>query len=224
MRNVIHTTLQVLFPPRCGGCLSRGVWICDGCAIDIRAYSESCFFCETRAPLARVCAPCAKRFAIEAISWPWRYNHEKTHKIIGDYKYIGLRGAAPALAVYLRQAITKLPADDWHVLPIPIHKSKERERGFNQSNLLARELGLPVISRALVRTVATPPQARSDSRKARFKSIRGAFEVARPQDIEGKAILLIDDVATTGATFSEAARLLKHHGARRISAAVLAHG
>ncbi|MEK7631210.1 MAG: phosphoribosyltransferase family protein [Patescibacteria group bacterium] len=217
--------MQILFPPRCGGCGARGVWICDACALDIRAYSESCFFCETRAPSTRVCAPCAKRFAIEAIAWPWRYNHEKTHKIIGDYKYKGLRGAAPALAKHLQQTIIQnLSKDDWHTLPIPIHKSKERERGFNQSYLIARELGLPLIGRALVRTVATPPQARSDSRKARFESIRDAFEIKRPQDIEGKAILLIDDVATTGATLSEAARLLKRHGARRIAAAVLAHG
>lgn len=156
--------------------------------------------------------------------WPWRYNHEKTHKIIGDYKYKGLRGAAPALAMHLRQTIAQLPPDDWYALPIPIHRSKERERGYNQSYLLARELGLPLVDRALIRTVATPPQARSDSRKARFESIRGAFEVRRPQDIEGKAILLIDDVATTGATLSEAARLLKRAGARRIAAAVLAHG
>ncbi|MEK7649912.1 MAG: phosphoribosyltransferase family protein [Patescibacteria group bacterium] len=224
MRNVIHTTMQILFPPRCGGCGAKGVWICDTCVADIRAYAQNCFFCEARAPKTHVCAQCAKRYALEAIVWPWRYSHEKTHKVIGDYKYKGLRGAAPALAKHLEQTITQLPQDDWHALPIPIHKSKERERGFNQSYLIARELGLPLINRALVRTVATPPQARSDSRKARFESIRDAFEIRRPQDIEGKAILLIDDVATTGATLSEAARLLKHRGARRISAAVLAHG
>jgi predicted amidophosphoribosyltransferase len=136
-----------------------------------------------------------------------------------------MHASAPALAEFLRNTIaTRLPADSWYALPIPIHKSKERERGFNQSYLLARELGLPLVDRALVRTRATPPQARSDSRKARFESIRDAFEVQRPQYIEDKAILLIDDVATTGATLSEAARALKNAGAGRIAAAVLAHG
>ena len=224
-RAVIHTAMQILFPPRCGGCGARGVWICDGCASDIRDYAQNCFFCETRALSTRVCEACAKRFAIEAIYWPWKYNNEKTHKIIGDYKYKGLRGAGPTLAKYLRQTvIERLPDDDWQVLPIPIHKSKERERGYNQSYLLARELGLPMIGRALVRSKATPPQARMNSRKERFESMRNAFEVQRPQDIKDKAILLIDDVATTGATLSEAARLLKRVGARRIVAGVLAHG
>jgi len=225
MRKLIHTTLQILFPPRCGGCGARGTWVCAGCAIDIRAYSESCFFCETRAPETRVCEPCQKRFAIEAITWPWRYNHEKTRKIIENFKYRGMHASSYVLADFLCDSIrARLPADDWHALPIPIHRSKERERGYNQSYLLARELGMPVIDRVLVRTKATLPQARSDSRKARFESIRDAFEVQNPHHIEGRAILLIDDVATTGATLSEAARLLKRHGARRITAAVLAHG
>lgn len=102
-------------------------------------------------------------------------------------------------------------------------------RGFNQAELLASalayNLSLPLIRRGvLVRTRNDIPQAKTKSREERRENIKGAFEVASNNDLTGKNILLVDDVATTGATLFEAARVVKEAGAQKISAAVFAHG
>jgi competence protein ComFC len=118
------------------------------------------------------------------------------------------------------------------IVPVPLHPSRRRERGFNQSELLAeglvRELGklpgvtLPPVARSsLRRQRATPPQT-GLSVAARRENLRGAFAVERPEDVRGRAIVLVDDVMTTGATLSACARALKRAGAARVLGLTLA--
>jgi len=131
---------------------------------------------------------------------------------------------ASALAAHIKEELLQrnIPSN-LIVVPIPLFPAKERERGFNQAALLARELGYPIDESAIRRTRETPPQARARSRRERILQIRGAFE-ATGKNLKGKDILLVDDVATTGATLLEAARILKRAGAGKIYAAVFAHG
>jgi ComF family protein len=118
------------------------------------------------------------------------------------------------------------------VVPIPLHPSRRRERGFNQSELLAeglaRALGkrvagaAPQIARAcLRRNRATPPQT-GLSVSARRENLRGAFAVVKPEVVRGRCIVLIDDVMTTGATLSAGARALKRAGAAQVMGLTLA--
>ena len=101
------------------------------------------------------------------------------------------------------------------VLPVPLHPKRLKERGFNQSGLLAGELArkirAPVSFDVIVRKNRTQPQTRLN-RKERLKNVRGAFELSGAQDIRGRRILLVDDVFTTGTTLSECARTLKRKG------------
>lgn len=109
------------------------------------------------------------------------------------------------------------------LIPLPLHADRLRERGFNQSVEIARTVGhrlhLPLDHEHVVRNRATPPQAEL-ARKERHRNVKNAFDCLG--DFSGKHLLLIDDVMTSGATLSECARVLKLHGAVRVSVAVAA--
>jgi ComF family protein len=102
------------------------------------------------------------------------------------------------------------------IVPVPLHASRERERGFNQAVVLARELAratsLPMDEYSLVRRVHTERHRAGMDARARRDSVGGAFEVRRPELVAGRRILLVDDVFTTGATVSECAAVLKSAG------------
>jgi competence protein ComFC len=105
------------------------------------------------------------------------------------------------------------------LIPVPLHKSRYRERGFNQSDIVAEGIskitGLSVLKNVLKRKKNTKDQTNL-SREQREENVRGAFVVSEPEMINGKKIILVDDVITTGATLSECARMLKQAGAEKI--------
>ena len=110
------------------------------------------------------------------------------------------------------------------LIPVPLHPKREQERGFNQATLLAKEVGrgcgLPVGRRLLRRVLATDTQR--GARKEREANVKGAFRVARPEEVEDRRLLLIDDVFTTGATVSECAKALMAAGAAKVGVYTLA--
>jgi ComF family protein len=110
------------------------------------------------------------------------------------------------------------------VVPVPLHRRRARERGFNQADILARVVGKrlhrPVLRRAVARVRPTPPQA--GKARDRVRNVRGAFAVRDPARIEGRSLLLVDDVLTTGATVNECAKVLMKAGARAVLVYTLA--
>lgn len=112
------------------------------------------------------------------------------------------------------------------LIPVPLHKKRLRERGFNQALLLGKELsrrtGIPCRKRVLQKKKPTVPQVNL-GRPEREKGVRGAFEVIARKEVDGKAILLVDDVYTTGATVNECSRVLLAGGAKRVDVLTLAH-
>ncbi len=111
------------------------------------------------------------------------------------------------------------------IVPVPLHRSRLRQRGFNQAALLgrvlSRHLSLPILPDALIRTRPTEPQIKLSSTERRV-NVKGAFNVKKPDRIAGKRILLLDDVMTTGSTINECAGVLKKAGADRVIAATIA--
>ena len=155
-------------------------------------------------------------------------------------KYEGVRSVAAPLGALLAQTIAKMPdlPDALTVVAVPLHPGKERQRGFNQTILLAeatlhtlrkqqgtqRASSLPQLEpalRALSRQRATESQSNLSARDRR-RNLRGAFFVAEPQRIAGRSILLLDDIYTTGATARECARVLLAAGAAAVHVATLA--
>lgn len=144
-------------------------------------------------------------------------------RLIHLLKYRRVQALTQPFGAWLTQA---LPLDEQLdvVVPVPLHWTREFSRGFNQAELLAREItrrrGLPYAP-ALRRIQATTSQARM-SRSERRRNVATAFVARRPAAIAGKTVLLIDDVHTTGATLGACALALKRAGAKRVVALTLA--
>jgi len=123
-------------------------------------------------------------------------------------------------------AVAHLPVGEYdRIIPVPLHRKRLRERGFNQSLLLARALSrnfsLKLDFSSLQRRIHTQPQI-SLGKEDRAANVRNAFEVLRKADIADSRILLVDDVYTTGSTVRECARVLLESGAQSVSVATLA--
>ncbi len=112
------------------------------------------------------------------------------------------------------------------IIPVPLHRLRERARGFNQAEMIARVIShrfdLPLDDGSLVRTRPTERHRAGVDARDRAESVEGAFSVARPRLIERASILVVDDVMTTGSTISAVARTLLEEGARRVSVLTIA--
>jgi len=144
-------------------------------------------------------------------------------ELIHLFKYAGMKALAKPLGAQLAAALPRDQRFDV-VVPMPLHWKRRWQRGFNQSELLARftarRCGVPMIN-AVRRVRATRNQAGLSNAKRRG-NVSGAFGVAKPDAIAGRRVLLIDDVMTTGATASACARVLKRAGATSVAVLTLA--
>ena len=140
------------------------------------------------------------------------------------FKYHGKVVLANCLGDLLEKSIGVLPPVDL-LMPVPLHSDRLRSRGFNQSLLLAdrfnRRLQLPMIYDNLIRLRPTQPQTEL-SRKARLTNLRRAFALLRPEQVQRRRVLLIDDVLTTGTTVNECAKVLRKAGAADVYVLALA--
>lgn len=134
------------------------------------------------------------------------------------FKYRGKVSLASALGTLMTGQLPSLGRVDI-IIPVPLHRERLRQREFNQSLLLADQigsvLGIPVSYTNLIRTTPSPPQT-SLNKKSRQKNLRGAFALQYPDEIIKKRILLIDDVFTTGTTVNECAKSLRKAGSSDI--------
>jgi len=144
------------------------------------------------------------------------------------FKYRRYRVLGKDLAALLYESQKREESLWWGVgaiVPVPLHKRRLKERGFNQACVLAGELGrlkgLPVEDGVLRKIENIPPQT-SLERKERRNNVRGAYAVARPEKIAGRILLLVDDVFTTGSTIGECASVLKKAGAKEVRAVTIA--
>jgi ComF family protein len=154
-------------------------------------------------------------------------------ELIHLLKFGGVSPAANVLGRMLAEAIATLesefPTDSMAVVPVPLHRTKLRQRGFNQAELIARAAikikqpsdHLRLCAGVLVRRRETASQIGLTSHQRR-ENLRGAFEVAEPEALKGREVLVVDDVYTTGATVSECARVLRRAGATKVWVATVA--
>ena len=143
-------------------------------------------------------------------------------------KYGGIRAGSAQLGDLLADYLidNPLPASNATVIPVPMHRSRRRERGYNQAELLASRVasrcGLPCEPSALVRVRNADPQAGIADPTARAANVAGAVAVAPGISLSGRDIILVDDVATTGSTIDVCAAALKKAGARSVWGLTLA--
>jgi len=151
---------------------------------------------------------------------------ERVKTLIHRLKYQGMYEVAPLLADLLHFA-TYIPPVDM-IVPVPLHHSRQQQRGYNQSELIAKRLAhhlqVPVIP-ALLRTIASAQQAKTTSRTERLENLSGHFVLApeHQASVRGRHILLLDDVLTTGATLTTCAEVLLRAAPKEISGLTVAH-
>ncbi len=157
--------------------------------------------------------------------WSAFWYDENLQDLIHRLKYSGLKKIGPSIAQAAHRALDF--EIDWSefslIIPVPLHKKRQRKRGFNQSEVIGLELGaltgIQVESDQLVRIVDTVSQVGLDI-KGRYNNVAGAFEYKLALD--GGGILLVDDLLTTGATAAACAASLKEAGAAKVSVITIA--
>lgn len=218
--------VDFLFPRWCVGCGKEGEFICPSCRRSLpRVMPPLCPRCGKPRPSGTLCSTCVSWQAeIDGIRSPFRFDGVM-RQAIHQLKYRNLRALAEPLAKLLNDYLATNPIPGEVLVPVPLHQKRLRERGYNQSSLLAKELGkltnLPVVDDCLIRQRHAPPQARSATVKERRSNVAGAF-VCRDHRLQDKQVLLIDDVSTSGATLDAGAAALKATGATSVWGLVLA--
>lgn len=217
LKSLATFVIDMLFPYECAGCRAHSVLFCNECL-------ESC--------------PRAISTQHTFIHAVFDYQNPIIKRSLWRFKYENVRAFAEIFARPLYEKILDELCDDidahqqekYVLIPIPLHTSRQRARGYNQSELLAR--GIMTLDKgnifefapeALIRTRKTKPQARSEKRTARIANLHEAFMCPDPTRIRGRTIIFIDDVTTTGATLLSAKHTLSLAHPRKILACTVAH-
>lgn len=223
-QRLANTVIDVVYPPRCAECGRRGRWVCADCARLVSLLQPPwCSRCGS--PIVRpptVCRCDALSPALDRVRSAAPYDGWVRSAII-SFKYEGESARDGHLADVLAIAVSALPPADY-VMPVPLHRKRQRTRGYNQAALLARNVaaacGSPYLD-GLLRTRETPQQVGLDA-AARRQNVSGAFAIRDGVDCRGRSIILIDDVLTTGSTLGACAEVLHEAGATAVYAATLA--
>lgn len=220
--------LDIIFPKRCVECGRAGDYVCYDCAAKIEIIKTStCAVCGKISKYGQFCAACkVKRdIKLSGLIVAASYDEGPTREMIHHLKYSGFTGLASLLSEIIYQNLqNNLPKRQSVIVPVPLHKKREGLRGFNQSELIAKELSKKLNipgGCAISRIKDTKTQVNLD-RKQRKENLIGAFACDDKELVEGKDVLLIDDVATTLATLNECAKILQKAGAKKIWGVVVA--
>lgn len=220
------TAIDTVFPPICANCGQVGQLFCGTCRLKVHWILEPvCGKCgRSQAQAVEACAACQdSSLPLESVRSAVRYA-DPVRTVIHRLKYDGFFALAEPLADLMLEAWPRWEHAFDLILSIPLHPNRQRQRGFNQSELLVRALQQRLDwagdQSALKRSRRTRPQL-GLSGPERHDNVRGAFE-ANSIIVGGKRILLVDDVFTTGSTLSSAAYALHDAGATCVTAYCLA--
>lgn len=205
--------LNLLFPNKCYRCKKPGQIICQKCTVDVRI---------------------AKNIELPNTFAVFDYGDKTVRKAVRDLKYYRrselsktlVIASVPYITEYISSKLQSISSETLVIVPIPEHHNKRNLKGFNQSDKIAKwlskELDNFVVKNILIKNIETLPQAKM-KRSQRLKNLINTMETESFVDPK-VTYVVIDDVTTTGATFTEARRALRAAGARKILCIALSHG
>lgn len=200
LRTVFPRVLDAVFPAQCFGCRAYGRFLCDSCLAGSARSGD------------------AHPRLFRDVRSVFRYDAGLIRNTVLALKFNGISAATREMAAQMSVVLAEWSPEIDVVVPVPLGWARRRTRGYNQSELLAREVArtarLPIEPRALRRRRATRAQARQPDAAARLRNVRDAFEPGSRR-VSGN-VLLVDDVTTTGATLDACARTLLTAGAGRV--------
>ena len=223
-----QSLLDLLFPPRCVSCKATYNWLCQKCLSQIAFITPPvCEYCGTPvAPAAPACKQCQNNSLqyIDGIRSASYFEDNPIRPAIHFLKYRNHKAVAFILATILAEAYRRYQLTVNVIVPVPLHPARLRERGYNQSELLAKAMGymlnISVNSGALQRTRSTKSQMTLNI-MARHQNVAEAFACGNFAG-SGQTVLLIDDVCTTGSTLDACADALKKSGVATVWGLTLA--
>ncbi|MEK7636062.1 MAG: ComF family protein [Patescibacteria group bacterium] len=228
--------LDILFPPICVNCrqtLNKEKYLCKNCYKTIKLNTALfCPFCRARlAENKKICRHSKKDFPFPYfLAAAGNYDDPILRNLIHCLKYQKFEKLAPILGEILLNYLKILNFKFFNlksavIIPVPLHFWREKQRGFNQSKLIAeyvaKKLNIQLVD-ALKRVKNNKPQTKSKNREERNKNVEEIFKVINPDLIRGKNIILVDDVYTSGATINETVKILKQNECKKIIALVIA--
>jgi len=227
--------LDFLFPKFCISCGKEGSYLCQDCfsLIDILE-RQYCPFCPQPKVVidGKTCNFCKRSKSLNGLYCAASYNNFIIKKLINQFKYEPyIKELSKPLSFLIVAHLINLDKaenfQDYIFVPIPLHKKKLKKRGFNQASEIAKELSrilkIPFFDDILIKIKQTPAQMEL-KKEEREKNIKGIFLCQKPEIIQRKKILLVDDVFTTGSTMEESALTLKRAGAKEVWGIVVARG
>jgi len=221
-RHVAEFAIDFVYPKRCAGCDRRGTWLCHDCDSALRLFS---------APWCDRCGVPGSYLRCKCLSTPKTLEQVRSvgpfegwlRGAVVHFKYHGEWARAAHLGAHLASTIAQLQQCDV-LVPVPLHPARLRQRGFNQSLLLAQHAAVSLgveVQEPLLRTRRTDAQINLGAEQ-RVANVAGAFAMQPNFPVAGHSIVLIDDVITTGSTLSACAEVLRGAGASSIKAVSLA--
>ena len=247
--------LDILFPKFCLNCGEEGNYLCQDCfSLTDISERQYCPFCHPpRIVLdGKTCPSCRKTKKLNGLYSAVPYDNYIIKKLIHQFKYSYIKELAKPLADLIKIHLSNLNnlnlvrnSEDKNklekegisnraksfsgfiLIPVPLHKKRLKERGFNQSEEIAKELSkileIPALNDVLIKTKQTFNQV-DLKKEERERNIKGAFFCQKRELIANRKILLVDDVFTTGSTMEESARILKEAGAAQVWGITVARG
>lgn len=217
--NLFDLLISKIAPYDCLACGAEGRLLCADCASGLPAVPERCYSCQTPSPGWRTCPSCQPDSLLREVRTATVYDgHAKD--LIWKLKLGGARAAGRIMAERL---VPLTGLSDAIIVPVPTATRRVRQRGYDQAKLLASELSR-LTGLANHDCLARQGQSHQHglSRHQRLGRLAGSFRVVKPQLVEGRNVILVDDVVTTGATLEAAAEALTACGAAWIAATAFA--
>ncbi len=237
LNQIYDFALNLLFPPRCEFCSELMEWfpkpnapLCEPCLQEALIIEDnSCVYCgkRMRDDSRTTCGQCAGMRYYARVYSACEYEGLIRDKLL-EFKFKGRKQLARALTWLIIEKLKMTNNLNFDIIvSVPVHYAKMNERGYNQSELIARRLAdyysKPLSTHSLVKSKPTESQSKLDKRD-RNVNVRGAFELIDADKITGKKVLLVDDIITTGATVNECSRVLIEAGAKEVYVVTAATG
>ena len=212
-------------------------YLCPACLAKVKLKIEpECAFCSSRSINGQTCPFCREKHFLDFFWAAADYEEPAVKKTLWAFKYKFIpklkMPLGSLICSYLRQKKTDKFLENYRrqilVIPIPLHQYRLNWRSYNQSELLAeevaKEFNLKIESNILIRTKYQKPQAELKDKEERKRNAKNVFACTRSDLVQGKVVILVDDIATTGSTLDEGARVLKASGAEKVIGLVVAKG
>lgn len=220
--------LNYIFPRQCYVCSKFGDYLCADCQAFLSRSTQVCHVCREKSVAGLTHQACKPYTNLDQVLVCLNYS-KLIEKIVTDFKYHNYFDIADFMAGYYIKLLEEYQISDTVFVPVPLHKRRLWERGFNQSELICKKLEDEKLGKGcniLVRKINTRHQV-GLKRAQRLVNLEGAFTTnsnSKSKQIDQKSIFLVDDIMTTGATLKECAANLNPAGTQSVSAIVFARG